>query len=119
MLFSNPRVLPALLFCIGLTVLIMRGQELKNMDQWNPDDIDTAVELNFALDQVRRDETSSLSDSEARTRKQEIRQEIEQTFVEPQKKMQQEYEQAKWMTGAGAILLILVLVLQRRGIIKR
>lgn len=119
MLFSNPRVLPALLLCIGLTIVIMRGQELKSMQQWNPQDIDTAVELNYALDLVRRGQTTPLSSSEETARKAEIREEISQTFVEPQKKMQREYEQAKWMTGAGAVLLVIVLVLQQRGIIKR
>ncbi len=119
MLFSNPRVLPALLLCIGLTIMIMRGQELENLQKWNPQDVETAVELNYALDLVRRGTVEEPSEAEKTARQDAIRQEIQQTFVNPQEKMQREYEQAKWMAGAGALLMILVLILQQRGILKK
>lgn len=119
MLFSNPRVLPALLLCIGLTIFFMRGQELKQLQAWNPSDIETAVELNYALDLVRRGEAEAPSEAEKQSRQAEIRREIEQTFIEPQEKTKREHEQAKWMAIAGAILMALVLLLQQRGILKK
>ncbi|MGJ8668625.1 MAG: hypothetical protein ACSHXK_03965 [Oceanococcus sp.] len=119
MLFSNPRVLPALLLCIGLTIFLMRGQELKNMEAWNPSDIETAVELNYALDLVRRGEAPAPSELEKQTRQAEIRSEIVETFIAPQEKTKREHEQAKWMAIAGAILMVLVLLLQQRGILKK
>ena len=119
MLFSNPRVLPALLVCIGLTIMILRGNELKNLEQWTPDDLDRAVELNFALDQMRNGEPASLSTAEQNARMAEIRAEIRSTFIEPQEKAREEFEQAKWITGAGVVLMLIVLVLQNRGILRK
>ena len=119
MLFSNPRVLPALLLCIGLTIFFIRGQELQEAQQWNPQDIETAVELNYALDLVRRGEAQDPSEAEKKARQDEIRREIEETFIAPQQKMRREYEQAKWIAIAGGLLMVLVLVLQQRGILKK
>ena len=119
MLFNNPRVLPALLLCIGLTIFLMRGQELKELQQWNPADIETAVELNYALDLVRQGANEAPTEAEKQARQAEIRREIEQTFIEPQQRIQREYEQAKWMAIAGALLMVVVLVLQQRGILKK
>ena len=119
MLFSNPRVLHALLLCIGLTIFLMRGQELKELQQWNPSDLETAVEINYALDLVRQGGTEPPSEAEKQARQAEIRREIEQTFIEPQLKIQREYEQAKWMAIAGGVLMVIVLILQQRGILKK
>lgn len=119
MLFSNPRVLPALLLCLGLSLLYVRGKEMKTLQAWNPQDIETAVELNYALDMARREQTAPASDTEKQARKAGIRKEIEATFVEPQQRIRREYTQAKWMSGAGLVLMLIVLGLQKRGIIKK
>lgn len=119
MLFSNPRVLPALLVCIGLTIMILRGNELKNLEQWTPQDLERAVELNYALDQMRAGQAEPLSPDQEAQRKIEIRAEITSTFVEPQRKAREEFEQAKWITGAGVVLMLIVLVLQHRGILRK
>ena len=119
MLFSNPKVLPALLLCIGLGLILVRGQELQTIQAWTPEDIETAVELNLALDLARRAESTPLSESEKAARKAAIREEIQKTFVEPQEKIRTEYRQGFWIAGAGLVLMILVVVLQQRGIIKK
>lgn len=119
MLFSNPRVLPALLVCIGLTIMILRGNELKNLEQWSPQDLERAVELNFALDQMRTGQTEPLSPAQETQRKNEIRRDITTTFVEPQQKARKEFEQAKWITAAGVVLMLIVLILQNRGLLRK
>ncbi len=119
MLFSNPRVLPALLLCMGIGIVLLRGQELKNLQEWSPADIQTAVELNYALDLARTQETRTLSPEEKAQRQARIRQDIEATFVIPQQRARTEYRQGMWMAGAGAVLMALVLLLQQRGILKK
>ena len=120
MLFSNPRVLPALLIIIGLGILIIRGQEMDQLQAWNPDDLDVAVELNYALDLARLGpDAATPPPAEAEQRKAAIREEIIRTFVEPQQRLQTEYRQAQWMIGIGGALMIVVLILQQRGILRK
>lgn len=119
MLFHNPRVLPALLVVIGVTMLYLRGQQLQDIQQWNPQDIETAVELNYALDLMRGGQETEPSEAEKQARLSDIRQEIVSTFVEPQQRIEREYEQAKWMTGIGLVLMLVVLILQQHGILKK
>lgn len=119
MLFSNPRVLPALLFCIGAGLIFLRGQELEKMQSWNPADLETAVELNLALDLVRSGQNEELSATEREARKAAIRADLEETFVLPKQRAQTEYRQGFWMAGAGIVLMMLVMLLQQRGILKK
>lgn len=119
MLFSNPRVLPALLLCIGLGVMLIRGQELDAMPSWTQEDIETAVELNLALDLARmnRDAPDQLSPAEKAEHRERLRQEIQETFIDKRAKLEAEYRQGQWMAIAGGVLMVLVLILQQRGII--
>lgn len=119
MLFSNPRVLPALLFFIGVAIIFMRGQELEQMKNWHPEDLETAVELNLALDLARSGHAAPLSADEREAREAAIRQELIETFVEPKQRMETEYRQGFWMAGAGLFLMALVMLLQQRGILKK
>ncbi len=119
MLFSNPRVLPALLFCIGVGIIFLRGQELDQTKDWSPQDMETAIELNLALDLVRSGHQGELSDSEKQQRKAAIRSELEETFIKPQQRIRNEYRQGFWMAGAGVVLMVLVMLLQQRGILKK
>jgi hypothetical protein len=119
MLFSNPRVLPALLLCIGLGIALLRGQELQAIPESTPATLERDVELNYAMDMLRSGQTGDVSESEKTTRKQEIREQIQTTFIQPRAQMQTEYRQGLWMAAAGAILMALVLILQQRGIIKK
>ncbi len=119
MLFSNPRVLPILMMCIGIGIIAIRGPQIEKFQHWAPEDIDTAVELNLALDMVRRGDEVTLSEEEQEARKAQIRSEIMQTFVLPQQKMREEYRQGFWIAGIGFGLFILVLLLQQRGLLKK
>lgn len=123
MLFSNPRVLPALLLCVGLGVVLIRGQELRNTPEWTERELETAVELNFALDLARQGSSGQtvapMTEAERQARQADIRRELIATFVEPRQQREKEFRQGLWMSIAGAVLMAIVLVLQQRGILKR
>ncbi len=119
MLFSNPRVLPILMMCIGIGIIAVRGPQIEKFQDWGPQDIDTAVELNLALDMVRSGPDITLTEAQQQARKEQIRAEIMQSFVLPQQKMREEYRQGYWIAGIGFALFILVLLLQQRGLLKK
>lgn len=124
MLFSNPRVLPALLLCVGLALVLIRGQELRAMKQsWTEADIDTAVELNYALDLARESSrtraVANPTEAQKRQRQADIRQELTELYIEAPKRVRREFNQGILMSLIGGMLLVIVLILQRRGILKR
>lgn len=125
MLFSNPRVLPALLFCVGIAVFYMRGKELDAMPDWSAADIETAVELNLALDLAREQQRDAdgnpvtINAQDMEQRKQAIREELQTTVIAKREELETEHRQALIISIVGAVLMVIVLVLQRTGVLKK
>ncbi len=124
MLFRNPRVLPALLLCIGLGLGGIRAWELHDMPDWTPQDIETSVELNYMLDLARSRASASdpipvLPPEEADRRKQAIRQDVLHETRGQRQKLESEMRQGILLVVVGALLYLGVLVMQKRGILPK
>lgn len=119
MLFSNPRVLPALLLCVGFALAAYRWYELQNAPSPDPQEIELAVELNYALDLARADkEGKPMPGAQQRIdEKAKIRAEIEEFMDGERQELQTQITQGLVAGFIGLALYLGVLVLQRRGVI--
>ncbi len=119
MLFSNPRVLPALLLCVGFALAAYRWYELQNAPVPDPQEIELAVELNYALDLARADKAGNpMPDAQQRVDdKARIRAEIEEYMDAERQELQTQITQGLVAGLLGLALYLGVLVLQRRGVI--
>ncbi len=120
MLFSNPRVLPALLLCVGFGLAAYRWYELQNAPPPDPQAIELAVELNYALDLARAEKAGKpMPDAQQRVdEKAKIRQEIEEFMGAERETLQTQIVQGLVAGFLGLALYLGVLMLQRRGVIS-
>lgn len=117
MLFSNPRVLPALLLCVGFGLAGYRWLELQRIPE---PDIELAVELNYALDLARAEKAGeSMPDAQQRIDdKAQLREEIRSHLDGERQELKNQITQGIVAGFLGLALYIGVMSLQSRGVIK-
>ena len=120
MLFSNPRTLPALLLCIGVFLAGHRWYQLEQTPPYDAEEVELAVELNYALDLARAQRDGQpLPDAQQRLDdKARLREEIEAHFYGKRNELQTQIQQGIIAALIGLVLYVGVMVLQRRGVIR-
>lgn len=117
MLFSNPRVLPALLLCVGFGLAGYRWFELQRVPEH---DLELAVELNYALDLARAEKAGeTMPGAQQRIDdKAQLRAEIQQHLDGERQELKNQITQGMVAGFLGLALYLGVMSLQRRGVIK-
>lgn len=120
MLFSNPRVLPALLLCVGFGLAGYRWFALERIPPVDEGEIALAVELNYALDLARREKDGEPAPG-AQQRiddKRALREEIVAHIDNERTELELQITQGLIAGFLGLVLYLGVLVLQARGVVK-
>lgn len=120
MLFTNPRVLPALLLCVGFSLAGYRWFELKNSPPPDADQIALAVELNYALDLARQEKAGeTLPGTQERIdQKSALRQEIVAHIEGERQILKNQVFQGLVAGFLGLALYLAIVTLQARKVLK-
>lgn len=119
MLFSNPRTLPALLLCVGFGLAGYRWMELRRMPPLDPEQVELAIELNYALDLAKAEKAGTPMPDAAQRKldKEQLRAEIEEHFNGAQAQKETEIWQGLAGGAIGLVLYLGVLFMQRKKVI--
>ncbi len=118
MLFRNPRVLPALMLCIGLGLAGIRGWQLRELVMPQGAELDQAVELNYVIDLARSrssamDPIPTLPPDQAAEHKARIRAELLALAETERSRLRTEFYQGLLLIAGGGLFYMLVLYMQR------